>query len=84
MLSGLGVTGLGFEGNNALDQDSRSGEALVASTARVFVSSGGSAAVSKISVLVPFGMSKFGASPLATDVAMSVANLRSGCSHEPR
>ena len=85
VLSGLGVTGLGFEGNNALDQAlTRSGEALVASTARVFVSSGGSAAVSKISVLVPFGMSKFGASSLATDVAMSVANLRSGCSHEPR
>ena len=73
MLSGSRVAGLGFDGNNALDQPrARSGEASVASTAGVFGSRDGSATVSKISVLVPFGMSKLGASPLATDVPMSL------------
>src|SRR6516165_463039 len=80
-----GADGCGPDGNSALDQPrSRSSAAETAagkgSSERDVVSD----AVSRNSMVVSFGMSKSGASPLATDVATASANLTSGCRHEPR
>jgi hypothetical protein len=77
--------GRGFDGNSALDQPrSRSSAAETepgtGSSERGAVSD----AVSRNSMVVSFGMSKSGASPLATDVATASANLTSGRRHEPR
>ncbi len=84
-LAGSFVENLGLGGNSALDQlRVCSANADVMSTTGARVSDGASSAVSKSSVLVPRGMSKFGASPFATDDDTSVANLTSGRSHEPR
>src|SRR3989304_1487823 len=84
LLSGSLVAGLDLGGKSALDQPrARSANAAVMSTMGVSASGCASPAVSKISVLVPLGMSELGASPLARDVATSVANLTSGCSPEP-
>lgn len=79
------VDGLGLGGKSALDQlRVCSANADVMSTTGALVFAEGSSAVSKISVLVPGGMSKFGAPPFLTVAATSVANLMSGLSQEPR
>ena len=85
VLSGSLVEVLDLGGKSALDQLRLcSANAAVTSTTGVPVPDGGSSAVSKISALVPRGMSKFGASSFATDANTSVANLTSGRSQEPR
>jgi GAF domain-containing protein len=80
-----GAGGCGPDGNSALDQPrSRSSAAEIepgtGSPERDVVSD----AVSRNSMVVSFGMSKLGASPLATEVATASAKLTSGCRHEPR
>jgi hypothetical protein len=77
-----GADGCGPDGNSALDQPrSRSSAAETAagkgSSKRDVVSD----AVSRNSMVVSFGMSKSGSSPLATDAATASANLTSGCRH---
>jgi hypothetical protein len=75
----------GLMGNNALDHPrSRSSDAETAPRNGSSKRGVPSDAMSRNSIPVSFGMSKSGASPLATDVATASANLTSGCSHEPR
>ena len=85
LLPGSLFDGIDLDGKSALDQTlACSANADVMSATGAPVPDEGSLAVSKISVLVSRGMSKFGASPFATEAATSVANLTSGRSQEPR
>src|SRR5262249_31094241 len=75
----------GLGGNSALDQPrSRSSDAEVVPGDESLGGGVVSEPMSRNSMLVSFGMSKFVASPFAAVAITASANLRSGRSHEPR
>src|SRR6516162_9954173 len=76
--------GFGLGGNSALDQPrSRSSDAESVPGEGSFGGGVVSEPMSRNSMLVSFGMSKFGASPFAAVAITASANRTSGRSHEP-